>query len=171
MRGINVGAHKRIAMPALRERLAETGYEEAVTYLASGNIVVGSELEPAALARRFEEHMAQWFGLDVRVVIRTEPELAAVVAANPLASYATEPKRHQVSFLSAELDDDSGARISAAAVPPERVAIIGREVYAWHPDGVIRSPLAKALASPKLGRTITARNWTTVTELLKLARR
>lgn len=158
-------------MPALRERLADTGYRDAVTYLGSGNIVLSSEQDPQALSCRFADHIEQWFGFEVAVVVRTEPELAAVVAANPLEQYVSEAKRHQVSFLSGELDADARARVSAAAIPPERVAIIGREVYAWHPEGVIRSPLAKVLGSPKLGVTVTARNWSTVTELLKLAQR
>lgn len=171
LRGINLGRHNRIGMPALRERLAQAGYSDARTYLGSGNIVLSSELDPRPLSRRFEEHIVQWFGLDVPVIVRTQTELAAVVAANPLSAHATEPKRHQVSFLSAELTPDARERVMAAAIPPERVEIIGREAYAWHPGGVVRSPLASALASSKLGVTVTARNWTTVTELLRLASR
>ena len=40
----------------------------------------------------------------------------------------------------------------------------GREIYAWHPDGVARSKLWNALAGKGLGVTATARNWTTVTD-------
>ena len=46
--------------------------------------------------------------------------------------------------------------------------IDGRELYAWHPDGVQRSPLAKLLDDKKLGVVSTARNWNTVTKLLEL---
>jgi uncharacterized protein (DUF1697 family) len=61
------------------------------------------------------------------------------------------------------------ARIDAAAIAPEQVAVSGREVFAWHPDGIIGSPLAKLLGGPRLGVTATARNWNTVTALLRLA--
>lgn len=171
LRGINLGSHKRIPMPELRERLASTGYEDAATYLQSGNIVLGSELPAGELADRFQRHIADWFGHDVPVLVRSESELAAVVAANPLRRYATDPKRYQVSFLAGELSGEQTERVRASAKLPERVAISGREVYAWHPEGVIRSPLAQTLGSPTLGALATARNWRTVTELLALARR
>jgi uncharacterized protein (DUF1697 family) len=44
-----------------------------------------------------------------------------------------------------------------------------REIYAWHPEGVARSKLWTLLAGRGLGVTATARNWTTVTNLLALA--
>jgi uncharacterized protein (DUF1697 family) len=54
-------------------------------------------------------------------------------------------------------------------VASERFVHVGRELYAWHPEGVARSKLWAQLAGPKLGVTATARNWTTVTKLLELA--
>ena len=51
----------------------------------------------------------------------------------------------------------------------ERFVLSGREVYAWHPEGVARSKLWNMLAGKGLGVTATARNWTTVTKLLELA--
>jgi uncharacterized protein (DUF1697 family) len=55
-------------------------------------------------------------------------------------------------------------------VEPEQIAIAGREIYAWHPDGVQRSRLAKEISDRRLGVTVTARNWNTVVRLLELAR-
>ena len=109
------------------------------------------------------------FGLTIPVVTRTRAELARVVAANPLAEYVTEPKRYQVSFLSEPLAPDVATRLKSAAVPPERLVVRKRELYGWHPDGVARSKLWTALAGKGLGVTATARNWTTVTALLRLA--
>jgi uncharacterized protein (DUF1697 family) len=47
---------------------------------------------------------------------------------------------------------------------------IGRELYAWHPDGVARSKLWSKLAGNELGVRATARNWTTVGTLLEMTR-
>jgi uncharacterized protein (DUF1697 family) len=55
------------------------------------------------------------------------------------------------------------------AAPDERVLADGRELYAWHPDGVARSKLWAKLAGTGLGVKATARNWTTVTALLEMA--
>jgi len=49
------------------------------------------------------------------------------------------------------------------------LVVEGREVFAWHPEGVARSKLWNELAGVRLGVTSTARNWTTVTTLLQMA--
>jgi uncharacterized protein (DUF1697 family) len=49
--------------------------------------------------------------------------------------------------------------------------IAGREIYAWHPNGIQRSPAAALLTDKRLGVIATARNWNTVTKLLELADR
>ena len=53
--------------------------------------------------------------------------------------------------------------------PAERVVIVGREIYSWHPNGIARSKLATALSGKLGGVTTTARNWRTVTTLLEMA--
>ena len=104
------------------------------------------------------------------MVVRTARELAGVVERNPFAGVADDPKRYQVSFLSAKPEAAVVRALEAADVAPEQVAVSGREIYAWHPEGIQRSPLAKLLTDKKLGVTATARNWNTVTKLLELAR-
>jgi hypothetical protein len=82
---------------------------------------------------------------------------------------ATDPKGYQVTFLESSLGADVVRKLKAVATDGERVKHVGREVYAWHPDGVGRSKLAVLLAGKGLGVTATARNWKTVTRLLELA--
>jgi uncharacterized protein (DUF1697 family) len=139
------------------------------TYLQSGNAVVTSRKSPEKVAREVERLIAGRFGLEIDVVVRTRDELAAVVQRNPLGEVATNPKRYQVSFLAAEPDPEVVRKLEALAVGSERLVADGRELYAWHPDGVARSKLWAALAGRGLGVTATARNWTTVTSLLELA--
>jgi len=170
LRGVNLGPSRRIAMAELRTLLSERGYGPVRTHLASGNILLHSDAAPVELARELEQHLADAFKLDVPVVVRSRAELADVVERNPLGAVASaDPRRYQVTFLSRTPSAEVVARIDAAATNPERVAVSGCEVFAWHPDGIISSPLAKLLAGPRLGVTATARNWNTVTALLRLA--
>jgi uncharacterized protein (DUF1697 family) len=169
LRGINLGATNRIAMPELRELLAEAGFEDVRTYLQSGNVVLTSRAGPDKVARKCERVIADRLGLEIPAVVRSRDELAEVVKRNPLGKVATNPKRYQVSFLDGELDSQVVEKLDAAALPSERVVVIGREIYAWHPEGVARSKLWAQLAGRGLGVTATARNWTTVTSLLALA--
>jgi uncharacterized protein (DUF1697 family) len=169
LRGINLGAHNRIAMPELRGLLTSAGFEDVRTYVQSGNVVLSSDAPPEQLTRECRQRIAAVFGLDVDVVVRTRDELADVVRRNPLGEVAIDPKRYQVSFLSAELAAGALRELAALAVAPEQFVAIGRELYAWHPDGIGRSRLWNRLAGRGLGVTATARNWTTVTKLLAIA--
>ena len=170
LRGINLGARNRVSMPELRKLLTGLGHEDVKTLLQSGNVVLTSDETGEALEQALEAAIADELGVESRVVVRTARELAGVVKRNPLAGVAGDPKRYQVSFLSARPKAAVVKALEAADVAPEQAVVSGREIYAWHPEGIQRSPLAKLLTDRKLGVTATARNWNTVIKLLELAR-
>lgn len=169
LRGINLGAHRRVPMAELRTLLTDAGYENVRTYVQSGNIVLGSPAKPAEVERELQTLISERFGFDVPVVVRSRAQLAAVVKADPLGAVADDPKRYQVSFLAKKPPADLVRRMEERAAHSERVVARGREIYAWHPEGVARSKLWNELAGRDLGITATARNWTTVTTLLEMA--
>jgi uncharacterized protein (DUF1697 family) len=158
-------------MPRLRAALEEAGFEDVATYVQSGNVVLTSRDSAAKVTRACERLIEKEFGLDISVVVRTRSQLAQVVKRNPLGKVAKNPKRYQVSFLEKKPSAAVIRKVEEAAAPGERVLAEGREIYAWHPEGVARSKLWAALAGKGLGVTATARNWTTVTKLLELADR
>jgi uncharacterized protein (DUF1697 family) len=158
-------------MAKLRSALEEAGFEEVATYVQSGNVVVSSGDSAAMVARAVERLVEKEFGLKIPVLVRTRAQLAQVVERNPLAKVAKSPKRYQVSFLEKKPSAALIRKLEDVAAPTERVVAHGREIYAWHPEGVARSKLWAALAGKGLGVTATARNWTTVKKLLELADR
>ena len=158
-------------MPKLRSALEDAGFENVATYVQSGNVVLSSNDSAAKVARGVERLIKNEFGLEIPVVVRTRAQLAAVVKRNPLGKVAKDPKRYQVSFLEKKASISLMRKLEEVAAPTERVVAEGREIYAWHPEGVARSKLWAALAGKGLGVTATARNWTTVTKLLELADR
>ena len=121
------------------------------------------------MARNIEGAIAERFGMEVGVVVRTAQEMADVVAANPLADVATDGAKQHVIFLSAEPDAAALAAIGDPA--PEVFVVRGREIHVWCPDGTQRSALMKALGKPGIapGAIATVRNWNTVTKLAALA--
>jgi len=169
LRGINIGPRNRIAMPALREALADVGFEDVQTYVQSGNVVLTSGAKPETVRRKVEQLIAERFGLDIAVVVRTAADLARIAKANPLKQVATNPKRYQVTFLESKLPAETVRALEELAAHGEQVVARGREVYAWTPDGIARSKLWAKLAGTSLGVTATSRNWTTVEALRELA--
>lgn len=169
LRGVNVGGRNRVPMPALREALEGAGMQDVVTYVQSGNVVLESAAKPDALGRKVEGAIADAFGLEVAVVVRTRAELAKVVRRDPLGDVADREKLYQVNFCAEKPAKEAVDKLAERAVEGERVLLHGREIYAWFPHGVGRSKLAAQLSKQKLGTVVTARNWTTVKKLLELA--
>lgn len=172
LRGINLGRSRRVAMADLRELLEGLGYEGVRTHLQSGNAVFDTSDRPAAVAAAIEAGMADRFGLEVAVVVRTGEELAAIVAADPLGDVADDPARRMVIFLPQKPGRD-GLRalrtLQGEDLGDERLEVAGREVHAWCPGGVGRSALMAALDKAKATPGGTARNWRTVTALAQMA--
>src|SRR5919202_250907 len=112
-------------MPALREALGEAGFTDVQTYVQSGNVVLASESKPDQTARKVERVIAERFGLEIPVVVRTKAELGRVVKKNPLAKVAKEPKRYQVTFLAEKLDPETVRRLEAAVSGEEQFVVDG----------------------------------------------
>lgn len=169
LRGINLGRSRRVAMAALRAALVAHGFTDVKTHLQSGNVVLSHGTAPIELAAELERVILSELGMEVRVVVRTAAELADAIARDPLGEVATDPQRHQVTFLATEIAAAAVERLLATDIAPEVVAVSGREIYSWHPAGVAGSSLAALLSERRLGVTATTRNWNTVTKLLALA--
>ena len=169
LRGINVGAHRRIAMPDLRDVLEAAGYEDVVTLLQSGNVVLRAKGSAKALEPALEKLIDKELGVDPLVVVRTHAQLGAVIEANPFPDAVEHPKRFQVSFLSAKPKAAVVKELEGADWGDDSVAFRDREVYADHPNGMQKSKLARALTDKRLGVTATARNWNTVVKLHELS--
>jgi len=169
LRGVNVGARNRVAMPKLREALEDAGFADVQTYLQSGNVVLSSSLPSAKVATTCKRAIARSFRLDLEVLVRSKGQLTAIVKLDPLGHVAKDPKRYQVTFLAGKPPAALVQRLAELATAKERFAAHGRELYAWHPAGIARSKLWAQLASRDLGVAATSRNWTTLTKLLELA--
>ena len=168
LRGINLASRNRVSMPDLRTALGEAGYEDVATLVQSGNIVLSSSKKPKTLEREITKLVKAEFGVDAATVVRTRDELAGVIERNPIPDGPSIPKLFQVTFFSGEPDAARVAALLEQDFGNEELAVIGREAYAWHPDGIHKSKLARELGKGLRGDG-TARNWNTVTKLLALA--
>jgi uncharacterized protein (DUF1697 family) len=171
LRGINVGNAKRVSMSALRECIEALGYKEVRTLLNSGNVVFSAtRVDPVTAACRIEEAIQEKLGVSSRVMVLTAAQLSDIMSSNPLAELADNPSRMLVGILAQPLDRKKLSEIAAANWEPERF-VLGKSiaVFAWMPDGVIKSRL-NAAVSRSMGDGITFRNSATMAKLVALAR-
>ncbi len=170
LRGINIGARKRIAMPTLRRIVESLGHEDVETYLQSGNVVFAPGRDaPDDLAAQLEQAIAAETGLDVPVIVRTGDELAAVVESSPYA--VDDPTKVVVVFLGEAVEPAALGLGDLVAYLPDELTARGRELYVSVPNGQARSKLMEALTKRRLPTTVTVRNWRTVAALAELAGR
>lgn len=155
-------------MQDLRRALAGGGYEDVETLGSSGNVILGSS-DPEQARRDIESLLASAFGLEVSVVVRTSPELGAIVAANPFPDLATsEPRRLHVVFLSTAPEAEALGDLPSS---DDELVLRGRELYlAYGEAGAGRSPLNLAQLERRLGVSATARNWNTVLRVVDAVR-
>ena len=163
LRGINLGAKRRVAMADLRALLEEIGYTDVRTVLASGNAVITGPKS----RKKLEEALAERFDMKIDVVLRTMKELQAVVDADPFGDEVTNPTRYFVVFLDAPPAAAKLKPLLEEDFAPDKLAANGSELYAWCPDGMQNSRLMKSLGKPGLAGTATVRNWATVNKLLE----
>jgi uncharacterized protein (DUF1697 family) len=156
-------------MPDLVAAFVAAGCHDVSTYIQSGNVLFAPppELETAqeALLLHLEKAVEQAAGFMVSMVVRTGPELEAIVSAQPFVDQ-DRTKLH-VAFLGAEPAPDAVLAFSRQAVEPETFALVGSDLYLHLPGGMGRSRLG--LAVDRLKVTVTVRNWRTVTALHALS--
>ena len=169
LRGINLAGRNRVSMPELRSALEAIGLEDVVTYIQSGNVVFRSRTGGAQkLAASIEAQVAEVFGIEVVVLLRTPAGLAKVAAGNPFLRGGADPARLHVVFLSGRPAAKTAGRLDRDRSPPDEFKLEGREIYLHTPNGFGRSKLTVDYFERLLGVGGTARNWKTVTKLVAL---
>ena len=158
-----------LRMAALVELFAETGCEDVVTYIQSGNVVYAAEPESAKrVGERIAGAIATRHGLKVPVIVRTLREMRQVLAGNPFSRTGADPKSLHVMFLAEEPEAARVAGLDPERSPGDSYHVRGREVYLCLARGVSGSKLTNAYFDTKLGTVSTSRNWQTVLKLVAM---
>jgi uncharacterized protein (DUF1697 family) len=165
LRGVNVGGKNKVPMAELRTVFESLGYTEVTTLIQSGNVMFTARA--AVTTKTLEHAIADRFGVETTVVLRTGPELERVVAANPFTG--GDVSKLHVGFFGTKPTAAVVRGFDAARFEPEEFAVHGREVYFHLPDGMGRAKLPPAL-DRQLKVPVTVRNWNTVTKLVALTR-
>jgi uncharacterized protein (DUF1697 family) len=171
LRGINVGAHKRMKMEKLRASCEALGFDQVATHIQSGNVVLkGPRLSPVAMSQKIEKRTAADFGFEVNVITRASDELKKIIRANPLLKEpSVDESKFHVMFLADTPNAEAIKRLESLTLPPDRVRVSGREIYFYFPNGVSGSSLWKHNLDRVLSVTGTMRNWNTVRTLDRMA--
>ena len=163
-RAMNTGG-VRAPVTEQRAMAGAMGLNNPRTLLASGNLVVESDRDPAGLEAAIEAETEVRFGRRIETLVRTPARWAAMMAANPFAEgAASDPTRLLVMVMKGEIRPGAVEALRAFATGDEGVEAVGGNLFFWHPHGIGSSKLAEK-AQPRLIGTGTGRNWNTVLKL------
>jgi uncharacterized protein (DUF1697 family) len=160
LRAVNVGGTGKLPMSDLKAMCEASGFAGVRTFIASGNVVFGSEKSEAQIKAALEARLKAYAGKPIGVLVRTAAELAAVLKANPFPQAA--PNRTVAIFLNKPPPATCLAEISGQA--GEEVRLGNREIYVHYGDGMAKSKLRIPAAAEG-----TARNMNTIAKLTALA--
>lgn len=167
LRGINVGGKNILPMKALAEMFASAGCSDVKTYIQSGNVVFRSR-DAATAATMVRAEIAERFGFQSPVVVRTATELRRVLERNPFLGRDLDTAWLHVMFLADEPGEELVAGLDPARSPGDEFQVVGREVYLHLPNGAAKTRLTNAYIDAKLKTVGTQRNWRTVVTLAEM---
>jgi uncharacterized protein (DUF1697 family) len=171
LRGVNVGPHNRVKMDVLRALYESLKFEDPRTYVQSGNVIFRTkEKNTPQLAKKIQTAIKKKCGCSPDVILRTAAEMRKAIAATPFADRPQlEPGKILVTFLAAEPSKEAHATLASLKSYPEELHLQGRELYIYFPNGAGKTKLPWSSVEKLLKVTGTARNWNSVTNILKIA--
>jgi uncharacterized protein (DUF1697 family) len=147
-------------METLQAIFLERGLVNVRTYIQSGNVVFESAQSEATLKAVLRQALTEKMGRDIGILIRTRPELQAVLEANPFPRAV--PAQVGVLFLPKPAPKNFLTALTITG--PEELQVFGREVFIHYPNGMGRSNLKL----PPAASDGTIRNLNTVAKLFAM---
>ncbi|NJC05250.1 uncharacterized protein (DUF1697 family) [Sphingomonas kaistensis] len=159
LRAVNVAGTGKLPMSELKRMGEECGFGHVRTFIASGNLLFTSADSEKKVQACLAARVADFFGREVPIFVRSAKEMADLAAANPF-------------------DDDKGSRVMAHVIDAkptqamldearnvagERMALGPRAIYVSYGEGIGSSKLKlPAVASG------TARNMNSIGKIAAL---
>lgn len=163
LRGINVG-NIRIKMPDLQNAFHSMGFENAETFLQTGNVVFESEKSISEIKVTLEKGLSETFHYQAFVLLYEFTALADIIKKYPFEK--DENNHAYVIFVEGEV---ILKELMAIADGIEEEIVEGNTVLYWKvPKGEsLTTPFAKITAKAKYKSTTTVRNINTLGKMLE----
>jgi uncharacterized protein (DUF1697 family) len=164
-----VGGKTQLPTKPLRDALGAAGFENAGTYINSGNAYLESAKPRAEVLKVVGELCSRKFGFEKDIYAVTLPEWRKLIANNPFpdAALAT-PKYVHAAVLAKKPEKAAVEKVRGYAAAGEAIEVVDKVAYLHTPHGFGTSKLAERF-DKVIGVPNTARNWNSVLKLLALA--
>src|SRR5215218_4113817 len=154
LRGMNLGK-RRIKNDELRAEFETLGFEDVVTFRASGNVIFGAaKKSESALTTEIEGGLGEALGYEVPVFLRSCAEVAAIAAQEPFPpkEVAASKGKLQVTMLAKKPTAAARKKVLGLATEEDRLDLVARELF-WLPrGGTLESELDLKAIEKALGK-------------------
>lgn len=168
LRGVTPTGKNRVPMADFREALGRAGFQNARTWIQSGNALVDTPLNREETIKAVSRVLAEDIGADLTVIVKTADELRWVLDGNPF----TDGLPERVFYGQFQQQPDK-AKVKALLVNDfgeEKLVITDWAVYCYIPGSAAGAKLTNAFLERKLGVRLTTRNANTLNKLVALAK-
>lgn len=166
LRGINVGTSIRISMKDLKNCFELIGLTHVVTYIQSGNVVFHCDIEKEALTALVENALMNRFNASIKVVLRTQQDIASLCLSIPPTWLNDEFMKTDVFFVMNGAESNWMQDLKVEAFED---VLIKEKDFVWRMDRTNQSRSGqKKLMKLPLYKVVTIRNINTVRALYAL---
>jgi uncharacterized protein (DUF1697 family) len=170
LRGINVSGQKKILMKDLTLLLEKNGFENVLTYIQSGNVLLETSIKSSAeIENKIASLIQKKYKFEVEVLVIDEKYLKSVILKN---SFTKRPdfdeKKMYVTFLNEKPAKEKLAELAKITSGADQWEYENLQLYFYCPDGYGKTKFSNNLVENKLKLIATTRNWNTVNELYRM---
>ena len=164
LRGINVGK-RRVKNDALAKVFADLGFVNVKVLIASGNVLFDAEKQDELKLTKTVEHgLEKALGFDVAVMLRSIPEIQAMLDLDPFKGIeVTKATRLYVTLLAEKTKSRLKLPLASEDGNFRILSRTDREVYSVltvSESG--RTVDLMAVLEKEYGKSVTTRNWNTI---------
>ena len=167
LRGVSPTGKNRVPMAAFREALAKAGFQNARTWIQSGNALVDTPRGREEARAAAEQALREDVGADILVVVKTAEEISRALQGNPFPGL--DPSRVFYGLYNEAPDPRKAAPLLETDFGEDRLALGGHAVYTFIPGSAARTRLTANFLQRKLGTPLTFRNRNTLGKLVEMA--
>lgn len=171
LRGINVGGKNIIPMAELKFLLQNNNFENVMTYIQSGNVILQSSRNKTEIRKKIENLLPCYFNLDdslIKVLVLSKTDYKNIIKNAP-EYFGSNPEKFRYNVLFTI--DVNSQEIAPAIKLRDGVdnMWVGEKViyFRYSIAEASKSSLSKIIQKP-FYRSITIRNWNTTLQLLSL---
>lgn len=169
LRGINVGGNNKVDMKQLKKTFEHAGMNNVVTYINTGNVIFEhNNLAQEELVELLEKAIADDFQLNIKVVIRSMEQYAAMMKDIPADWTNDAAMKSDIMFLWEEVDHESTLEKLDMKPGIDTVRYVkGAILWSVAKEHVTKSGLSKIIGT-ELYKKITVRNINTTRKIFEL---